>query len=468
MGWQQAIQRYGLLSAGDRVLAGVSGGPDSMALLHILQQAAEQYGCFLAVVHVDHQLRGEAAKREAEFVAKWCRTLDIPCTVYTRDVQALAKARGLSLEAAGHEVRFAAFRQAQARFGANKLALGHHRDDRAETVLLHLLQGTGLDGLAALPPQEGWIIRPLIEATKSELIAYCEAQALPYFLDASNEDTSYLRNRIRHQLLPLLAQEYNPKIRQALLRLAETAEEDSRYLKEQADQAWKACACSSSEDVTIDLNKWRELPPALKRRVLRQSYVTLVGGGQGLSYQQTEAVFHLAQADKGEKRLSLPGGIMAFKSYTELVLTRQKAKTPDGYELTWSLEAPLDLPDGRQLTVEWSDTPLSYNGDFTQVLLDADRLPKVLTVRTRRPGDELRPLGMQGKKKLKTYFIDKKVPQAARDSWPLVLGAGELIWLPGLTIAEGWQATKNTEKFCRLTLIWSEEAGFLLKAHETN
>ena len=136
--------------------------------------------------------------------------------------------------------------------------------------------------------------------------------------------------------------------------------------------------------------------------------------------------------------------------------------------MTWHLEAPLDLPDGRQLTAEWSDTPLSYSGDFTQVLLAGDRLPQTLTVRTRRPGDELRPLGMQGKKKLKTYFIDKKVPQAARDSWPLVFAAGELIWLPGLTIAEGWQAAKNTEKFCRLTVIWPEEAGFLPKAHETN
>ncbi len=468
MPWQQAIQRYGLLSPEDRVLVGVSGGPDSMALLHILQQAAEQYGCFLAVVHVDHQLRGDTAKQEAAFVAKWCQEQDLPCVVYTRDVQALAKERGLSLEAAGHEARFAAFREAAAQFGANKLALGHHRDDRAETVLLHLLQGTGLDGLAALPPQEGWIIRPLIEAGKSELVAYCEAQSLPYFLDASNEDTRYLRNRIRHQLLPLLAEEYNPKIRAALVRLAETAEEDSRYLEVQARAALADCAQSTPEAVQLMLPKWRKLPLALQRRVLRLAYISLAGGGQGLSYQQTEALLALAQADKGAKRLSLPGGISAVKSYSTLVMMRPKIETPSGYELTWHLEAPLELPDGRRLMAEWSDTPLSCRGDFTQVLLDGSRLPPVLTVRTRRPGDKLRPLGMQGKKKLKTYFIDKKVPQAARDSWPLVFGAGELIWLPGLTIAEGCQATKSTQKFCRLTYISADEAGFLPKAHETN
>lgn len=468
MGWQQAIERYGLLKPADRVLVGVSGGPDSMALLHLLQQAAERYGCFLAVVHVNHQLRGEQAQQEADFVAQWCEERSLPCVVYEREVAAIAKEQGLSIEAAGHAVRFAAFREAAAYFDANKLALGHHRDDRAETVLLHLLQGTGLDGLAALPPKEGWLIRPLIEATKEELVAYCEEKQLPYFWDATNDEVCCLRNRIRHQLLPLLAEEYNPQIRQALVRLAATAQEDSRYLEAQAQQAWTECAHCSPEEVRIDLTRWRQLPLALQRRVLRLAYLALAEGGQGLSYQQTEALLALAEADKGQQQLALPDGLSAVKSYTELVLTRQKAVTAEGFELLWTLKAPLLLPDGSQLLAEWSDAPLSYSQDFTQVLLDGEFLASELTVRTRRPGDQLRPLGMQGKKKLKTYFIDKKIPQAARENWPLVCSGDELIWLPGLIIAEGCQATKKTQKFCRLTFISADQAGFLPKAHETN
>ena len=468
MGWQQAIERYALLKSNDRIIVGVSGGPDSMALVHLLQQSAERYGCFLAVVHVNHLLRGEQAKREADFVASWCQKQGLPCVVGQRDVKALAKARGLSIEAAGHQARFQVFREAAIRFDANKLALGHHQDDRAETVLLHLIQGTGIDGLAALAPAEGWIIRPLIEATKEELLTYCEEEGLPYFLDASNDDLWYLRNRIRHQLLPLLRAEYNPQMSKALVRLAVTAQEDSRYLEEQAQRAWEGCARIASAAVYLDLSLWRRLPLAIGRRVLRRCYGALEKSGQGLSYQQTEALVSLAREELGQKTLDLPGRIRAVKSYDQLVMTREETKVPLAYQLCWNIKEPLALPDGSLLTAEWSEEPLSYGRDFQQVLLDGERLPQVLTVRTRRTGDQLKPLGMQGKKKVKQYFIDKKVPQSARDGWPLVFSGGELIWLPGLTIGEGYQATEKTQKYCRLTYILAEEAGILPKAHETN
>lgn len=468
MEWQQAIERYALLKPKDRIIVGVSGGPDSMALVHLLQQSAQQYGCFLAVVHVNHLLRGEQAKREADFVADWCHKQGLPCLVEERDVQALAKAEGLSIEAAGHQARFQVFQEAAIRFDANKLALGHHQDDRAETVLLHLIQGTGIDGLAALAPAEGWIIRPLIEATKEELLAYCKEEGLPYFWDASNDELWYLRNRIRHQLLPLLKAEYNPQMSKALVRLAVTAQEDSRYLEEQTRKAWEGCARVESAAVYLDLSQWRNLPLAIGRRVLRRCYGVLEKSGQGLSYQQTEALVALAKSEFGQKALDLPGRIRAVKSYDQLRMTREESKMAPAFELCWPIMEPLCLPDGSLLTAEWSEKPLSYSRDYKQVLLDGERLPQVLTVRTRRPGDQFKPLGMQGKKKVKKYFIDKKIPQSARDSWPLVFNGEELIWLPGLALAEGCQATEKTQKYCRLTYILADEAGILPKTHETN
>lgn len=462
MVWERALERYHLLEPGDRILVGVSGGPDSMALLDIVKQAAERYGCFLAVVHVNHCLRGEQADKEADFVRTWCHRQQIPCVVFVRNVALFAKEQGLSTEAAAHEVRFAAFREAAEQFQANKLALGHHQDDRAETVLLHLIQGTGLDGLAALPPQDDWIIRPLIEATKADLLAYCQQEQLPYFLDATNDEMIYLRNRIRHRLLPELVEDYNPQMRQALVRLAITASEDSLFLAEQAQKAWQSCAVCQNDTVMLDLTRWRLLPPALQKRVLRLGYLALQPQAQGLSYQQTEALLRLASEKQGQKQLDLPKRVQAVKSYDTLILKRQTDNlSPTRYELAWQLPEILVLPDGSRLMAKWLDVPLTYKDDFYQVLLDGERLTGMLTVRNRRPGDKLQPLGMQGKKKLKAYFIDKKVPQADRDRWPLVFNGDELIWLPGLTIAEGYQATSKTQKYCQLTFVSAKEGGFL-------
>lgn len=468
--WQQSIERYRLLDLGDRIVVGVSGGPDSMALLHLLQQAAEQYHCQLLVVHVNHQIRGQQADQEADFVAQWCHKAQLPCQVVVRNVPKLARSEGLSPEEAGRMARFEAFREAAETFGANKLALGHHRDDRAETVLLHLLQGCGLDGLAALPPQEKGIIRPLIDASKAELIAYCQAYQLPYYWDVTNDEPIYLRNRIRLELLPQLKTAYNPQMAENLVHLAILADEEKAFLQQQTEIAWQNCAAEHDGQVRLDLLAWRQLPMVLQRRVLRNAYDHLMPKRQGLSYRQTEELMQLAIKDKGQKRIDLPGGIEAIKQYQQLIFQQSKtAEAALNNDREWILPELLELPElGVTLTAEFSDQPMSFTQHFYQVVLDGERLADKLLVRGRRPGDRLRPLGMQGEKKLKAYYIDKKVPQEQRDRLPLIFSDDVLVWVPGYTIAQGYQATKNTRKFCRLTIIFADEAGFSQKINETN
>ena len=384
---------------------------------------------------------------------------------------ALAREAGLSTEEAGHRARFAAFRQAAQEVGANKLALGHHRDDRAETVLLHLLKGCALDGLAAMPPREGWLIRPVIDASKAELLAYCQNHQLPFYWDASNDEPIYLRNQIRLELLPHLQEAYNPNMVDALVRLAELAANDKQYLDQQAQAAYEACVTSRGGQLQLALAPWRALAPALAGRVLRKCFLQLRPQSQGLSYRHTEQLSQLAWSDRGAKRLALPEGVWAVKGYSRLIFT--EAAPPNeakAYERPWPLNEEVWLAEaGAWFYAEWFEEMPSFRQDFRQVVLDAEKLPEeTLIIRSRRPGDRLRPLGMQGEKKLKAYFIDKKVPQALRDRLPLVFAGDTLLWVPGYTVAQGYQAGPGCKKFCRLTVNFALEAGILPEINETN
>lgn len=445
----KSIETYQMLSDGDYVLIGISGGPDSVALLFLLRQYIGTRPIKLHLVHINHQLR-EAAAAESAYIEQLAAELALPCSSFVMPVAEYAAREGYSLEQAGHILRFACFRQVAEQYGATKLALGHHQGDRAETVLIHLLQGCGLDGLAALPPKEGWLIRPLIEVRKEALIAYCNQKNLRYFIDCSNETPDCLRNRIRLELLPQLKAQFNQNIVSSLTQLAELAWTDQEYLERQTEQLWQQHGTITNGQAVLPLDVLFHQPLALKRRLLRKAYQALAGNMQNLCFAHVEKMLELLSSQQGEKKLSLPQKITYIKAYDKIYFVSETVASDEKYSYNWALKEPFYLKERNWLlTAEWPQQPNSVN-DMWQVTMDADCLPHTLTIRNRRPGDVVRPMNMGGKKKLKEYLIDHKIPASQRDQLPLVLAADEIIWIPGCFLSDRVKVTNATARYCNL------------------
>ena len=454
----RTVEQFHMLEPGDRVLVAVSGGPDSIALLHLLDKQKEKYGIELFVVHVNHQLRTEA-EQEATYVQQVCRERNLPFQMFSIDVQAYARQNSMSMEQAGHEVRHNCFRECKERWQITKLALGHHGDDRAESVLLHLVQGCGLDGLTAMPPQDGWIIRPLAEIRKQDLIAYCEAEKLHYFIDSSNLETEFLRNRIRLEILPELRQ-LNPQITDALLRLQDSCAADADYLERCTAALWEQYGSRTAGQILFPADVLKKQHTALQRRILRYLYRQLTGSETNLTFRQVEQMQHIALQQNGSQQIHLTNGVIFFREYNTLNIAWRQKKQTEAYRYIWNLEGMLSVPEWNgmfQAVVSekgLSEEPKHQNTECAadssmEIAIDADQLRAPLQIRSRQPGDRL--VMPYGHKKLKQFFIDKKVPASERGRIPLVLSGEEIIWIPGYYLADCVRITGETKRICRLS-----------------
>ena len=454
----RTVEQFHMLEPGDRVLVAVSGGPDSIALLHLLDKQKEKYGIELFVVHVNHQLRTEA-EQEAIYVQQVCRERNLPFQMFSVDVQTYARQNRMSLEQAGHEVRHNCFRECKERWQITKLALGHHGDDRAESVLLHLVQGCGLDGLTAMPPQDGWIIRPLAEIRKQDLIAYCEAEKLHYFIDSSNLETEFLRNRIRLEILPELRQ-LNPQITDALLRLQDSCAADADYLERSTAALWEQYGSRTAGQILFPADVLQKQHAALQRRILRYLYRQLTGSETNLTFRQVEQMQHIALQQNGSQQIHLTDGVIFFREYNTLNIAWRQKKQTEAYRYIWNLEGMLSVPEWngmfqavvseKGLSEESKHQNTEYAADSSmEIAIDADQLRAPLQIRSRQPGDRL--VMPYGHKKLKQFFIDKKVPASERGRIPLVLSGEEIIWIPGYYLADCVRITGETKRICRLS-----------------
>lgn len=444
----QTIEQFDMLETGDRVLAAVSGGPDSVALLHILNEYCTAHGIPLFVVHVNHGLRSEATE-EANYVAALAAQWNLPFRLFEVDVAAMATKQGMSLEQAGHEVRFRCFREAMLQWNITRLALGHHQNDRAETLLLHLVHGCGLDGLASMPPVDGKLIRPLIHVTKAELAEYCNRKQLKYYTDATNLEAGCLRNRIRLELLPQL-QEYNPQIVDAITRLQDSCGTDAEYLNQKTQGIWKQWGIVRNGEVEFPLVEFRRQHKAIQQRLLRKMMTLLTGAATGLTYRQIQDMIKLTESNQGSRQLFLSGGIRYVRQYDRIVLRSEREERP-GYEFEWDMREPFDLETWPCTITMW----MAENGgriadNLQTVMVDAECLAERLIIRNRKTGDTVQPIGMQGHKSLKKYMIERKVPADIRDSIPLIESNGEIIWIPGIFLAESVKITRKTRKFAVL------------------
>lgn len=445
------INEYSLLHAGETVVVAVSGGADSVALLDILT-SLEKYRLRLIVAHLNHRLRGAESDGDEAFVRELAARYDLPCEVLSEDVLALSRAERLSLEDAGRLARYRFFDSVAKKHGVSAVALAHHADDQAETVLMRLLRGAGTGGLAGMAPKSGLYIRPLLHVRRVDIEQYLASWGLSFRTDSSNRDTTFLRNRIRLELLPLLSS-YNPSIAERLADTGEILAADEAYLAEVANERFARLTSMEGEALSLSLEDLACEPRSLVLRFLRRAILEVKGDLRSLSYRHVAAIERLLTSSRAHARLSFPGGMVVKKSYGTIRFSASAGETFAPYEMMIEGPGTYQLPSGYELAVEFALPPSDWRevGERT-VFIDPAAAPFPWTVRTFRPGDRIRPLGMGGSKKLKDIFIDRKVPLDVRRRIPLLFAGQALLWVAGMQRSDAALVSADTRDVLRVEL----------------
>lgn len=442
----RAIRDRGLWARGDRVAVAVSGGADSVALLCALAELAPDADWVLAgAIHVNHGLRGEAAASDAAFCLRLGDRLGVPVEVVLVDVRERMGTTGQSLESAARDLRYAALAEAAVRLRATVVATGHTRDDQAETVLLRLLRGTSIRGVSGIRARRGVIARPLLDRRRTEVEKYLADRGESFQVDASNTDERIPRNRLRHTLMPVLERDW-PGSASALARFAELAADDDAWLGQQARQAGQDVVRGGPAGVELDRGRLRTLPRALARRVVRDA---IEAAGGHASFRDVEAILRLGRGDASGRILTLRG-LRVRREAGAMVL--EPAGTPGGAAAPLSYMRGLPVPG--ETTIPETGVVISTSVHMGPVqpelrrsagpvvALQSDRLVLPLTVRSRRPGDRLRPAGAPGTRKLQDLLVDRKIPCGERDRVPIVVdGTGQIVWVAGVAVAEAVRVT---------------------------
>ncbi len=463
---EQRILRFirdnSLLSDRTLLLA-VSGGPDSVCMLHILVRFQKDLNLNLHLAHLDHQLRGADSEADARYVSQLAQKFNLPVTIEKRDVKEYRVRESTSLEEAAREVRYAFLAGVAASIGADRVAVGHTADDNVETVLLHLIRGTGTGGLRGLQPVSRWqssensliIVRPLLQVSRQETTDYCLEHALEPRTDTSNLSLSPLRNRVRHQLLPLL-QSYNPQVMEAVLRTARITGVDMVALDAESARLWKRVAQVQDKAVFLDKKVFLALAPAWQRYLLRRGIEELLGSLKDIEARHIEEIM-AALAKPAGRSLNLPGGLLFVIEYDRYLLT------PDAGELSpfpvitgeviLKVPGETHLPGWRvKVEIIKPEEMEDRKDDFT-AYFNHDKVGDTIMVRCRRTGDRFYPLGIGQSKKLGEFMIDARIPRAWRDRVPVVCSPEQILWVVGWRIDDRVKVTDDTKKVLRLEFV---------------
>lgn len=435
-----------MLKGGETVLVAVSGGPDSMCLLHSLAHLRSALDIDLHVAHYDHRLRpGSAA--DASYVARAAARLGLPATVRAADPAVVR--RGRSPEEAARIRRYGFLEETADATGATTIATGHTLDDQAETVLMRILAGTGTHGLGGIPPVRGRVIRPLLQLRREDTERFCRALGLRPRRDPTNIDTAFTRNAVRAQLMPLLVERFNARAPQALARLADLARDEDALLEELAAGAIELEAVR--EGVAIPVDRLLELPPALQRRVIRRA--------APLDAEHTERVLRLCREGATGDRVPLPAPLNATLTYGSLLLGRAAQPPPTPVAVAVAVPGVTDLPLWSMRLRTWIETraPRAWPDGARVCVLDAATARPPLVARAPRRGDRFRPLGMRGSKRLGDFFTDAKVPRDDRHRVPLITSGGEIAWVVGQRPGDRFKVTARTRRFLWLEMEEGEQ-----------
>lgn len=456
----KTIDRYHLLERGDRIVMGISGGVDSMVLLHLFDALREKFSLSLIVAHVNHGLRPDESKREAELVEKESMRLGLSFEYGQFDVEEFSQTAGLSVQDAARRIRFHFFKTLLVKYGARKIALGHNADDQVETILLRLFRGSGLKGLKGmLPIREKRMIRPLLETWRREIESYALENKVPYLVDSSNLKKDYLRNRLRLDLIPLIEKEYQPNFKELVLKTSAFLREEDDCLEREAEGACDRLIREEDDAVSLKFSEFRSLQKAMQWRVIQKMLGKVY---RGETEEEEEAWFAI---DPVYKRLrhpppsfsaELPHGFCLEKRYDRVILKKGRVKLIPPFEIDLltpgqtlikeiEREVWVEELDGKQ---RQEDLPHSSETAY----LDYQRLQFPLRMRNFRPGDRFQPLGVRGEQKLKEFFIDHKIPRHERPGVPLLISGERVVWVVGHRISDEVKVDEETQKILRVTV----------------
>jgi tRNA(Ile)-lysidine synthase len=508
------IRNHHLIGQGEAVVVGVSGGPDSVCLLHVLRAISDVLDIRVHAIHINHMLRAEEADTDEAYVKELCRELDVPLSIERVNIAEMAEKAGISLEEAGREARYREFAAYAAEVGASGIAVAHNRNDQAETVMMHIIRGSGTAGLAGMEFRRGAVIRPLLDISRKEIEQYCRAAGLHPRIDSSNLKSDFTRNRVRLELFPYINERFGTDIVESLCRLSGHAADDSSYLEQCAAELYLSCIdpkgdaagdagsvhpagssttggtdgggmrgdpsgtgiCAGSTGATqnigcdampeetgkrvgLSLKKLKDLPPAMLVRVLKRAVCEVMGNASGIGSVHYETLAGLISNGRTGRKAELPKGMRAAVSYGRLELfagKRLAAKPADSFDISLAVPGTTFVPELQASvsafleTVENVDNGRDLGYNALVQFFDYDRLRMGINIRNRQDGDVFKPFRSNGTKKLKEFFIDRKIPREQRDAIPLVCAGSEVVWVIGYKISDKFKVTENTKSVLKM------------------
>jgi len=459
---EQFVKKVGrilkhLISSDDKILVGVSGGADSICLLYVLHEFSKIKNFSLAIAHINHMARGNDSQSDAEFVAHISKKLELPFFLKEIDVQKESIKLKRSFQDTARVIRFQFFEETLGEMGGTKIALGHSADDQVETILLNMIRGAGLKGLIGMPKTRGNIIRPFLQIYRNEIESYLEERKISFRNDFSNNDTKYLRNKVRKELIPCL-EGYNPAIRKNLNEMSQILEDDNFLLSQMTREIFNQNYFKENKEKKIvwNLENFMSYPVALQRRLIRETFFRISGEIQGITAFHVEQTLNLFYSPKTGKILNLPKNVTVECGYSSISFRQVFKRIKKTFLERTISSTPILIPGVTELeygNIQVHTQIIENNIDFSslnskiEAFFDMEKTGSKLKFRFFREGDRFRPLGMLGSKKLKSFFIDKKVPQNIRHRIPILTNdKDDIIWVYGQRIADFCRVTDKTKK----------------------
>lgn len=457
---QKTIEEFHMIEDGDKIVIGVSGGADSMCLFTVLQELSDHRKLQLHVVHVNHLLRKEADEEEA-YVREICEQKEIPCTVFRRNMAEYAGKMGCSVEEAGRHYRYECFEQVYIQENCQKIAVAHHQNDRAETMLFHMVRGTGLRGLGSIPAVRGEIIRPLLYVSRKEIEAYLEQKQVRYYIDASNYSGDYTRNVIRNQVLPLL-ENMNEQAVSHITEVSNLAQEYWAYVEHQAEELEASLVKTEKNGLSLNAQMFVVQPKVLQRHLLYRMLAKMSGSLKDIEQQHVEQILELLNKPVG-KQVSLPYEVLGIRTYNGLEIRKNGSDMTDGREKMQPVlikipgETRLDGIGMLECTIINKDTNLEISKNLYTKMLDYGKIYGALCIRNPMPGDYFIVNRQGERKKLSRFFIDSKIPKEERESVLVLATGSQICWIIGMRISEDLIITNDTEKILQISFQYEGE-----------
>jgi tRNA(Ile)-lysidine synthase len=470
------IKKHSMLKRGNTVLIGVSGGADSIALLHILLKLSPEFDLRLGIAHLNHGLRVAESERDADFVKSVAENLNLPFYHQKIDVKNFSNHHKLSIEEAGRTLRYKFFNITAQKHGFDKIALGHQKEDMAETILINILRGSGPQGISGIPPKRDQVIRPLININRTDIEIFLQSENIAHIKDSSNMDPQFLRNRIRHFLIPLLVSEYNAEIVENLNRTAEILRDEQIWLDSMIEPLLvKTKLSEDNTNFNLSIPELKKMPIAAARRIIRQGVREIKGNLHGVGFKHMDAVLDLITSDNKNNQFDFPGPVRINRENDKLVIFRRQNNIrfkKDGLKrhqfqqplFEYQINGPqtvfikeidqlIQLSELSSNEVFWLKKSNFYDTDPQEGYIDMTSLCYPLIIRPFRAGDRFKPLGLKGNQKLKKFFINNKVPFSQKKKIPILECSGKIIWVAGYRIDDSVKVKSSTQRVLKAKLF---------------